>query len=531
MPNVSDRSDSEFLESLGYEQKFERSMSLWANLALGFLYLSPLVSVVAMLAQGLATAGPPSVFWIFIVGGGQLLVALVFGEIVAQYPIAGGLYQWARRLWNGQYAWLLSWIYLSCVIVAIATTAMFGASFVANLFVGTREMPVVPVTPGMTASIAGAMLFVGLLLNLTGTKTLARIAGAGLAAELVGVIGVGLYLLIFERKHSFSVFFDSMGTAHEGSYASAFVGAALVGILMVYGFEACGEVAEEVPNPGKQVPKAMMLTVIVGCSSALLSFAGYVLAAPNLVEIVAGKVADPVPDILNGTIGFWGTKAFLVIALTSFLACVMGQQASASRLIYSFARDNMFPGSAIFAKLTKVRHTPLWAIVGVNVLSGLLLVFIYFFPGSLFRIAGMQMLAGYIAFQMVVFAALRARAKGWKPAGAFCLGAWGWPVNIAALGYGIFACVMLSTPSSDMSLSLLDRWIAVVGVLVVVVVGWLYLVIAKPHRHSDAPEGDAVEFADLMRDKALRRPAVPVASINPNTSELIRGPRSAGSRG
>ncbi|MEE4698716.1 amino acid permease [Pseudomonas alliivorans] len=530
MPNVSDRSDSEFLESLGYEQKFERSMSLWANLALGFLYLSPLVSVVAILAQGLSTAGPPSMFWILIVGAGQLLVALIFGEIVAQYPIAGGLYQWARRLWNGQYAWLLSWIYLACVIVAIATTAMFGANFVANLFVGTREHPVVAITPGMTAGIAAAMLFVGVLLNLTGTKTLARIAGAGLAAELVGVIGVGLYLLIFERKNSFSVFFDTMGSGHDGAYFSAFIGAALVGIFMVYGFEACGEVAEEVPNPGKQVPRAMILTVVVGCSSAILSFAGYVLAAPNLADIVAGKVLDPVPEILNGTIGFWGTKAFLVIALTSFLACVMGQQASASRQIYSFARDKMFPGAAIFAKLTKVRHAPLWAIVGVNLLSGVLLLFVYLFPGALFRIAGMQMLAGYIAFQMVVFAALRARFKGWKPAGSFSLGAWGWPVNLAALGYGIFACVALATPSSDMSLSVLDRWIALVGVLVVIAVGWLYMVIAKPHRNSTAPEGDAIEMANLMRKNAAQRHISKAGRIDSVSVELVRGGRSVASK-
>lgn len=506
MSKNSDQRDSEYLESLGYEQKFERSMSLWSNLALGFLYLSPLVSVVAMLAQGLATAGPPSMFWIVIVGAGQLLVALVFGEIVAQYPIAGGLYQWARRLWNGQYAWILSWIYLSCVIVAIATTAMFGSSFVANLFVGTQEQPVVPISAGMTAAIAAGMLLLGMLLNLTGTKTLSRIAGAGLAAELIGVIAVGLYLLIFERVNDVSVFFDAMGTG-DGHYSTAFIGAALVGILMVYGFEACGEVAEEVPNPGKQIPRAMMLTVIVGCSSALLSFAGYVLAAPNLTEIVAGNVVDPIPEILNNTIGFWGTKVFLFIALTSFLACVMGQQASASRLIYSFARDNMFPGAAIFAKLTKVRHVPLWANIGVNTLSLSLLLFVYLVPGSLFRVAGMQMLAGYIAFQMVVFAALRARMMGWKPAGAFSLGAWGWVINIGALGYGIFACVMLSMPSSDMSLSTLDRWIALVGVSTVTAVGLLYMWITKPHLRSDAPEGDAVQIANAMRARQQRSSA------------------------
>lgn len=471
MQNAINTSDEEQLKTLGYEQKSDRSMSLWSNLALGFLYLSPLVSVVAMLAQGLATAGPPSIFWIFIVGGGQLLVALVFGEVVAQYPIAGGLYQWARRLWNGQYAWILSWIYLACVIVAIATTAMFGSSFVANLFTGTRESAGVAVTPGLSALIAGAMLLVGLLLNMTGTQTLSRIAGAGLAAELIGVIAVGMYLLLFERHNDFSVFFNSMGTALNGDYTSAFIGAALVGILMVYGFEACGEVAEEVPNPGRQIPRAMILTVVVGCTSALLSFAGYVMAAPNLVDIVSGHVADPIPAILNDSIGFIGTKIFLVIALTSFLACVMGQQASSSRLVYSFARDNMFPGAHLFAKLSKKGHVPVWALIGVNVLSALLLLFVYLVPDSLYRVAGGQMLAGYVAFQMVVLAALRARLKGWKPAGAFSLGRWGCVINLGALAYGVFACVVLSMPSNNPALGLLDRWIALVGLLVVVASG------------------------------------------------------------
>ncbi|MFC9555925.1 hypothetical protein ACFTWF_34455 [Rhodococcus sp. NPDC056960] len=78
MQQVSDSSDAAHLESLGYEQKFDRKMSLWSNLALGFLYLSPLVSVVAMFAQGLATAGPPSMFldprrrWWAVVGRADL---------------------------------------------------------------------------------------------------------------------------------------------------------------------------------------------------------------------------------------------------------------------------------------------------------------------------------------------------------------------------------------------------------------------------------------------------------------------------
>ena len=73
-------------------------MSPWANFSLGFTYLSPVVGVYTLFAFALAMAGPPMIWSFVIVGVGQLLVALVFSEIVAQYPVAGGVYPWARRL-------------------------------------------------------------------------------------------------------------------------------------------------------------------------------------------------------------------------------------------------------------------------------------------------------------------------------------------------------------------------------------------------------------------------------------------------
>ena len=88
--------DQEHLNVLGYEDSFNRSMSLWANFALGFTYLSPLVGVYSLFALALSVGGPPSIWWIIIVGTGQLLVSLVFGEVVSQYPIHGGIYPWTR---------------------------------------------------------------------------------------------------------------------------------------------------------------------------------------------------------------------------------------------------------------------------------------------------------------------------------------------------------------------------------------------------------------------------------------------------
>ncbi len=499
VPATSHHGDDAHLRALGYEPEFERRMSLLSNFALGFIYLSPMVGVISIFALGISTAGPPAIFWILIVGAGQLLVALVFGEVVSQYPLAGGLYQWARRLWNGEYAWVMSWIYIWGVTIGITTTALFSSDFVASLFLGTAEEPSVTSTPLQKLGITLAVILVCLLLNLTGTKTLAKISTIGLMAELIGVVAVGLYLFIFERKQPLSVFFESLGAGGDQNYVYAFIGASLVGLYLMYGFEACGEIAEETPNPARAIPRSMVLTVLVGGGAAFIAFAGYVLAAPDLAKIIAGDDTNPIPTILQSSLGTVGSKLFLVVALTSFIAGVMGQQTAVSRLVFSFARDDMFPGAELFARATGRHKVPVNALLGVNVVPVLLVVFVYFFPDSLFRIAAFQVIAIYVAFQMVVLASLRMRLKGWKPGGPFTLKSWGLPINVVALAYGIVAVIILSRPSGDSALSFVDRWIALIGFVIIAVSGLAYLFIAKPVADSGAPEGDAREVADALR--------------------------------
>ncbi len=52
----------------------------------------------------------------------------------------------------------------------------------------------------------------------------------------------------------------------------------------------------------------------------------------------------------------------------------------------------------------------------------------------------------YIAFQMIVLAALLARFKGWQPAGVFRLGVWALPVNAVAFAFGVSAIVDMVWP-------------------------------------------------------------------------------------
>ena len=97
-----------------------------------------------------------------------------------------------------------------------------------------------------------------------------------------------------------------------------------------------------------------------------------------------------------------------------------------------------------------------------------------------------------------MLAALRQRLKGWRPAGLWNLGRWGMLVNVAALAYGVFAIILLLQPAK--ADAFIDRWVTLIGLVVVGGAGLVYLLIARPDRHSgDVPEGDAVEVAARLR--------------------------------
>lgn len=492
------------LALLGYERELKRQMNLWANISLGFTYLSPLVGVYSLFAFGLSLAGPPAFWWLIIVGSGQLLVAFVFGEVASQYPVAGGIYQWVRRLWSRRAAWLVTWVYAWAMIVTVTSVAEFSGSFASSLF-GFEN------TARNGFFTAVGLLLLALALNFSGTRIMALIAQIGLVAELTGVVALGLFLMIFRRKNSISVLFDPMGAGGgDRPYLYAFLAASLTGLFLFYGFEACGNVAEEVSDPGRRIPHAMRLTIFVGGISAVVSFIGYLLAAPDLRAIVAGEVADPIPAILNGALGETGARLFLIVAMVSFVSCVLSLQAAASRLIYSFARDRMTPASGWLSKVSARHSVPTRALLVACVMPIALSGWVYASPGALAQITAFAVLGIYLAFQAVVFAALRMRLRGWQPAGEFTLGRAGLAVNIAALAYGVIAMILLAWPSP--TATGIDRWLPLLGILIVLGTGLIYLLTARPDRHSTGPEGDAIDIGNRLRAAREEQASAPTVS-------------------
>ena len=474
--------DAAQLEALGYDSKFDRSMSLWANFSLGFTYLSPVVGVYTLFAFAIAAGGPP-MFWNYLfVAIGQLFVAMIFGEIVSQFPIAGGLYPWARRLVGKRWAWIAGWVYLWALCATIAGVAVGGAPFLAELFN-------IKAGQGGLVAIAVGLIAVTTALNVSGTKLLARVAMFGFICELLGAIAVGAYLLTVARRQSFGVLFQSFGLGH-GHYLWAFVASSVAAMWCYYGFEACGDLAEETPNASRAIPKAMRMTIYMGAFAAMLVCLALVLGIPDMQAALSGKDADPVVTVLRTAMGEVGLRAVIAIVMVSFISCLISLEAATSRLLFSYGRDRMIAGHEWLSTLSERTRVPVNALIFAGVVPAI--IAITGLPlDKLIQTIVVSAAGGiYIAFQMIVLAALIARARGWKPSGAFHLGIWGWPINLAALTYGVLAIINMMWPRAPET-----PWYNNYGMIVVWVsvfaVGLLYAILFRPYDHGHAPAGDA----------------------------------------
>jgi amino acid transporter len=475
--------DAEQLRALGYVSHFDRTMSKWENFSLGFTYLSPVVGVYTLFATSFVAGGPPMWWTYLLVGLGQLMVCLVFGEIVSQFPISGGLYPWARRLVGKKWAWMAGWVYAWALCCTMAGVATGVAPFLAQLF-GVDSTPVA------TTVIALSLIVVTTVLNLSGTRLLARVAMFAFICELVGAIVVGGFLFLFARHQPLGVLVDTSFVHTGGSYWPAFLASSLAAMFCYYGFEACGDVAEETPDASRMIPKAMRMTIYIGGAAATWVCLAFVLSISDIGAVISGKDTDPIVTLLRAAMGEIGFRAVIVVVLVSFISCALSLQAAASRLVFAYARDQMIFCSHFLSRMSPGRHVPANALIVMGAIPAAIALSALWLQDAIATIISFAAIGIYISFQMIVLAALIARTKGWRPTGPFTLAGWGWTVNLLALAYGVGAIVNILWPRSPN-----DPWYVNYAMLVttvgVLVLGSVYMLIARPYERGRAPAGDA----------------------------------------
>lgn len=419
----------------------KRQFTLWSSFAFAFAFISPIVALYGIYGLALSSAGP-AFWWNFLlVFGGQMLVAMVFAELVSRWPLEGSIYQWASRLLGRRAGWLAGWAYLWTLVIAMATVALGAAGFLAQV-VGINAPG-----NGLKLLIAFLVLAFGTAANILGRGVLRALMSASIACEVVGSIGLGTWLLLFHRHHGLGVLFQGNGAVHGMSYLTGpfLLTMAFVGFSFV-GFESAGAIAEEVQSPERNLPKAIIASLSFIALVVMYTSLAITLAVPDYRPVLDGKDADPVTSTLTSQLGSGIARPLELLFVVGFFASFLALQTSASRLLWSYAREGALPASPWLRTLSRSQHLPTNAILVTFAVGGV--VFLASVSEANIYTILINFSAGgfYLAFLFPLAGNVLARVRGtWRP-GAYDLHGWGTVVGVLALVWATFGFFNIAWP-------------------------------------------------------------------------------------
>lgn len=423
-------------------QRLLRDFTLASAFSLAFAFISPIVALYAIFPLGIEQVGRG--FWLAfpIALVGQMLVAAVFAMLVSRYPIEGSIYQWSRLLIGPRYGWFAGWAYIWGLTTTIATVAIGAAGFLLSLF----DLP----SQGGVAvtAIAIALIVLATLGNTLGRALLKRAVALCITAEMIGSLGVGT-LLWFSARHPVANVALALAPSGAGHSLTAFfntpiaIAVALCGWAFL-GFESAGAIAEEVKDPQRSAPRAILLSLL--CVGAIVTFAAASLAAglPPQGAPQALLAADPVGSILIYHFGRAAYKAILLVFLTAFMACMLGIQATVSRVVWAYARDAELPFAEPLRRLSGHDRLPVNSIATIGVGAAL---FCFLGLTNLYGTILAFATAGfYLGFAFPLLAAAWTHARGRWQRTPYHFGIFAAPIIYLAAAWTVFETVNISWP-------------------------------------------------------------------------------------
>lgn len=508
------------LESLGYKPQLSRVLGLFANFAVAFTYLSPMVGIYSLFLLGVGTGGPAYVWLTWVPVAGMLFVALVFGELASHYPVAGALYQYSKLSVGPAYGWFVGWFYGIALLITVAAVDTGVVSYIAALTHNWFGWELDPLNHTTILIVTVALLAIQTSLNITGAKVMARVAQIGVYVEVVGTVGIAIILAIHGFHHGLGFLFSTQGVQNVATNPLGldfgghwFTGAALIAVLapvyIFYGFESAGDISEETTDAGRQVPRSMRLALLWGGLASFILIAALLLAMPATDPVGQTVAGGGIPFLLGELPGNLQDLLLLLI-IFAFFSCGTSVQGAGSRLAFSYARDGALPFSGWVAKVHPRLKTPVNALIGGSAITILFVLLVFYAPdhdikigfitypaniNALVSLVSFGVSGIYLSFLMTVIAALVARGRGWIPEGSFRLGKWGRTVTIIAAVYlglmlvNVVAPTGLASPRGYFNLD----WITLLVMVAVGVVGAVYFFVLRPDRGISTHVHDRLE--------------------------------------
>ena len=358
------------------------------------------------------------VYAVWVVGGIlSFLGALTYAELGAMKPQAGGEYVYVRDAYGPLAGFLYAWsLFIIAKPGSMATIAagmmqiLGGYSFLS--FLPKQILPGIPFTYSQLAAIA-LIIFISTI-NYIGVKKAGdfQIVFTLLKVFIVfGVIGISFF-----AGHGAWTNFLTTYTGAKGGIAGFVV--ALVAALWAYdGWNNLNMVTEEIQNPGRNLPIALIagVGIVAGLYMLLNAAVQYALPAHDIA--LSTRAAD---DAILVSIGRGAASLFAGLMAVQMLATINGTTLSGSRVSYAVSRDGYF-----FKALAEVHPrflTPANAIVFQAVLAILLVSLVGKFQ-QLFSLTIFSEWLFYMITSSTIFVFRRREPNAERP-----YRTWGYPV-------------------------------------------------------------------------------------------------------
>ena len=336
-------------------------------------------------------AGSPTMGILAWVAGGIITMAsaLTIAEIAAAIPKTGGIFIYLKELYGEKFAFLFGWVQ---TVVYVP-----GAAAALAIVLATQATNFVPMSGIEQKLFAILMLFVITTANVLSTKLGSKIQFVATIAKLIPIFIIIALGLIKGTAQSFSM---PVGDVAAG----AGFGAAMLGTLWAYdGWVGVGNIAGELKNPKKDIPKSIIFGLIV----IIIVYVLFNLSIINIVPIKdvinSNKVASDAATILFGKSGSLFIAGGILI---SIFGTLNGYLMTGVRIPFAMAQDKLLPFDKFLGKVNEKYETPLNAFifeVGIAIL--------YVFSGSFDTLTNLVTFVLWIFFTMAVAGIFILRTK------------------------------------------------------------------------------------------------------------------------
>ena len=429
-------------------------------------------------------AGPASMISFTVAGIVSLLTALSLSELATGMPKAGGSYYYVNRAMGSFFGSIVGWAMWSGLMFA---TAFYMLGFGQYLTYFYGEIPIAG------AALVMAALLVGL--NYRGTKE------TGAVQNVIVLVLLG-FIIVFVSFGLFNIDWETLRPFNPEGWGAVAGTAATVYVTYI-GFEVIATSAEEIKNPGRNLPLSMIAAVVTPMVFYVLVMLVSTGVLP-VAELVDSFV--PVADAAGQYLGTFGALMMVIGAVLATISSANASILSAARVNFAMGRDNIL--TEWLNAVHPTYRTPGRAIL---VTGAVILALIALEVGidTLADVASFSFLVTYGLVHVAVIVMRRADPEEYDP--DFKLPGWSYPTVPLLGAVACFGIVLQMRPI-----------VLIIGGVVILVGALWYLAYARTRSETVSLVGEAIAAVPHKTPENGRyRVVVPVA--NPNTQQqLIR---------